>query len=851
MNRIVVGILAHVDSGKTTLSEGLLYVSGRIRKLGRVDHGDAFLDNNEIERDRGITIFSKQAVINIGDTEFTLLDTPGHMDFSAETERTLQVLDYAILVVSASDGVCSHTETLWRLLGEHNIPVFIFVNKMDLPDTSAAELMAELNERLGDGFIDFSGGTQSAEFAENAAMCSEALMEEYLEDGAVTENSLRAAIRERNVFPCFFGSALKTEGVAEFADGLCKYTVMPGSGNGFGAKVFKISEDERGVRLTHMKITGGSLKVKEMLGTEPPEKVNEIRIYSGEKYTTAAEALPGMVCAVTGPAATYAGEGLGIVQNSDALTLEPLFTYSVGLPQGTSVQNALECFRKLEQEETQLNVLWNEQLQEINLRLMGEVQLEVLSRIIKERFGFEVEFEQGSIAYKETIENRVEGVGHYEPLRHYAEVHLLLEPGKRGSGIKISSKCSEDVLDRNWQRLILGALEEKTHLGVLTGSPVTDIKITLIAGKAHIKHTDGGDFRQATYRALRQGLMRAKNTLLEPWYSFTLEVPTEMIGRAMTDINRMGGSFDRPETIGERSVIKGSVAVSKICGYHKELTAYTHGAGRLFCVLKGYEPCAEAEEIIEEIGYSAEGDTENTPNSVFCSHGAGFTVKWDEVFDYMHLPAMNLDEPKTMGAPEARYRGGNSAAVSEDELIKIFEQTYGKIKRSLRNTMHTPKDNGYQSPRRAFTKKPKKGNYILVDGYNIIFAWEDLREIAKSDLDLARTTLINRLCAYRAMRNTEVIAVFDAYKVKGNPGSVEKVLNITVVYTREAQTADSYIEKAAHELGRDYNVRVATSDYMEQLIILAGGAFRISADEFRAEVEAAEEEIRGFTQRSE
>ena len=840
MKRLVIGILAHVDSGKTTLSEGLLYTAGEIRSLGRVDKGDAFLDTNKIERDRGITIFSKQAVISLEETEFTLVDTPGHIDFSAETERALQILDYAVLVISATDGVRSHTETLWRLLKMHNIPTFIFINKMDLPDTSQDEIMAELSKRLSDGCINFTAGTDSPDFAEIAAMCTEQLMEEFLESGAVSDVALTDAIATGNIFPCFFGSALRLDGVEVFAKAIDKYTKPGIFGKEFGAKVYKISEDERGNRLTHMKITGGTLKVKSMLGDE---KANELRIYSGEKYKSLPEVYPGMVCAVTGLLKPVPGDGLGTETNSAALTLEPVFTYSVKLPQGCDIHTAIGNLRRLEEEETQLHIIWNEQLQEIRVQLMGEVQLEVLKSIIAERFGMEVEFEQGGIIYKETIANKVEGVGHYEPLRHYAEVHLLVEPGKPGSGVKFAAKCSEEVLARNWQRLIMTHLVEKEHIGVLTGSPLTDIKITLVAGKAHLKHTEGGDFRQATYRAIRQGLMQAKSVLLEPWYDFVLELPTTAVGRAMTDIDRMGGSFDSPETIGDTTVIRGSAPVSKMGDYHKEVTAYTHGTGRLSCVLKGYEPCIDSEAIIEEIGYNPESDLENTPNSVFCSHGAGFTVKWDEVFEHMHIPAMDLDEPKPIVQTQAPVRRQDKSFADDKELMKIFEQTYGKIKRDTYHSMHTRKDEPVTT-HKGHKTKPKLGDYLLVDGYNIIFAWDDLRKIAEMDLDLARTTLINRLCAYRAMRKTEVIAVFDAYKVKGNPGSVEKVINISVVYTKEAETADSYIERVSNQLGKNYNVRVATSDYMEQIIILGSGAFRISASEFLKEMLAAEAELK-------
>lgn len=840
MKRLVIGILAHVDSGKTTLSEALLYEAGEIRKLGRVDRGDAFLDTNKIERERGITIFSKQAVISLPETEFIFIDTPGHIDFSAETERALQVLDYAILIISASDGVRSHTETLWRLLKRHNIPTFIFVNKMDLPDTDKGRVMEEICSRFGDECVDFT-----QDFAENAAVCSEELMEEFLETGKVSNASLALAVSRCEIFPCYFGSALKLIGVREFAGGLDTYTKAKTFKDNFGAKVFKISEDEHGVRLTHMKITGGSLKVKSLIDGE---KANEIRIYSGEKYQNIPEAFSGMVCAVTGLTKTSAGDGLGIEERAEALTLEPVFTYAVKLPDGVDTHTAIASLKKLEEEETQLHIIWNEQLQEIRIQLMGEVQLEVLKSIISQRFGMEVEFEKGSIIYKETIADKVEGVGHYEPLRHYAEVHLLMEPGKAGSGIKIASKCGEDELARNWQRLIMTHLLEKEHKGVLTGSPLTDVKITLVAGRAHLKHTEGGDFRQATYRAVRQGLMQANSVLLEPWYEFVLEVPTTSAGRAMTDISQMGGSFLPPETEGEVTVIKGKAPVVKMSDYNREVISYTHGKGRLSCIFKGYEPCANAEEVIEQIGYIAESDLENPSGSVFCSHGAGYNVKWDEVFEHMHIDALDLNEPKAIVSENVPV-SQNKTFANDEELLRIFEQTYGKIKQRSHHPMHTRKEENY-TQKKVKSPKKKQGDYLLVDGYNIIFAWEDLKKMSELDFDLARTTLINRLCAYRAMRNTEVIVVFDAYKVKGNIGSIEKVLNISVVYTKEAETADSYIERVSHQLGKNYNVRVATSDYMEQIIILGSGAFRISANEFLKEVESAEKDLRELMEKA-
>ncbi len=844
MKRLVIGILAHVDSGKTTLSEAMLYRSGEIRKLGRVDRKNAFLDNNEIERDRGITIFSKQAVMRVGDTEFTLLDTPGHIDFSTETERTLQVLDYAILVISGTDGVQNHTETLWKLLIRYNIPTFIFVNKMDISEYAREELMTELRNRLDDGCMDFH-----ADFAEDAAMCDETLMELFAEGRAFSDADLANAAAKRHIFPCCFGSALKLEGVDDFLETLERYTRQIEYPTEFGAKVFKITEDGQGKRLTHMKITGGSLKIKALItdsrGADWAEKVNSIRIYSGAKYDITSEAEAGTVCAVTGLTHTYSGEGLGFEADSQPPVLEPVLTYRAELTDGLDAHEALTRLRRLEQEDPELHILWNEQLKEIHIQLMGEVQLDVLKRIISERFGMEVEFSKGSIAYKETIADTVEGVGHYEPLRHYAEVHLLLEPLKRGSGLKFAADCGEDLLDRNWQRLILTHLEEKKHIGVLTGSPITDMKITLIAGRAHQKHTEGGDFRQATYRAVRQGLKSARSVLLEPWYDFKLEVPSECVGRAMTDIQNMGGSFGAPETRGEMSVIEGSAPVSEMRDY--SVTEYTRGRGRLSRVVKGYEPCHNAEEVIEEIGYNSDSDLENTADSVFCSHGAGYTVKWDEAPKHMHLeawrpPSEEDGESEIIARQVKKYLD----AVAEDkELIRIFESTYGKINRNPRAALETKKEIKKVKYPKA-RPIPEGPEYLLVDGYNIIFAWDELKELAKKSLEAARNRLIDILCNYRGFKRCELILVFDAYKVKGNDREVERINNINVVYTKEAETADMYIEKVTRELGKKHRVRVATSDNIEQVIIMGGGALRMSADELLAEVKRVDEEIRRF-----
>ncbi len=847
MNRLVIGILAHVDSGKTTLSEGMLYTAGELRRLGRVDHGDAFLDTNEIERDRGITIFSKQAVMRFNDTEFTLLDTPGHVDFSTEMERTLSVLDYAILVISGTDGVQNHTETLWRLLKRYNVPVFLFINKMDLNADHDA-VMDELRYRFGDGCIDFGADRTSDEFMDSLAMCDEVIMNGFLENGSVKTADIRNAIAKRNIFPCFFGSALKTEGVKEFLEGLELYTKRAIYDDNFGAQVFKISEDEQGARLTHMKITGGTLKVKTQLvgnkKNEWSEKVNQIRVYSGTKYQTIDEALPGMVCAVTGLTQTYPGEGIGCASDAKGAVLESVLTYRMELPNDIDIHTALTDLRHLEEEDPQLHIIWSEQLQEIHVQVMGEVQLEVLQRVISDRFGFDVEFTHGSIAYKETISAPVEGVGHYEPLRHYAEVHLLLEPAEKGSGMQFAVNCSEDALDRNWQRLILTHLKEKPHIGVLTGSPITDMKITLVAGRAHQKHTEGGDFRQATYRAVRQGLKMAQSVLLEPYYEFHLEVPTENIGRAMTDIQQMGGTFSSPETYGEMTIISGRAPVSTMREYSKDVISYTSGKGRLNCILSGYEPCHNSDEVIAEIGYDSDTDLENPADSVFCSHGAGFVVKWNEVYDHMHLEGIRFDEGNEDDEETVRQRAETylDMVADDNELMQIFERTYGPVTRkvssyTVRKTATPQKKYGKAKP------LPQGPEYLLVDGYNIIFAWDELKELAKSSLESARDRLIDILCNYRGFRQCELILVFDAYKIKGNTGSVEKIHNINVVYTKEAETADMYIEKTTHELGKKHRVRVATSDNLEQIIILGNGATRISADEFLHEVKSAEKAI--------
>jgi small GTP-binding protein len=858
--QICAGLLAHVDAGKTTLTEALLYVSGNRKTLGRVDHGDAFLDTDQQERERGITIFSKQAVLPLGELELVLLDTPGHVDFSAEMERTLQVLDYAILVVSGTDGVQGHTETLWRLLKRHRIPVFLFVNKMDLAGADRAALMAELKRRLDGGCCDFGPDRDPDALAEDIAATDEGLLEAYFDTGALPHDGIVRAIRERKLFPCCFGAALKLEGVAELLHLLETYAQPPSYPADFGALVYKISRDEQGKRLTWLKLTGGSLLPRTPLtnrgtmgknGLPLPEdqiwseKVDQIRLYSGQKFQQLPRAEAGMVCAVTGLTQTYVGQGLGCQPHSPAPALIPVLTYQLLLPPSCNVQEALLRLRQLEEEDPLLHIVWNEQLQELHLQLMGEVQLEVLQRLIAQRFGLEVTFSTGSIVYRETIAAPVEGVGHFEPLRHYAEVHLLLEPGEPGSGLVFDSQCSTDLLDRNWQRLILTHLEEREHLGVLTGSPITDMKITLAAGRAHEKHTEGGDFRQATYRAVRQGLMQADSILLEPWYDLTLEVPADLIGRVMTDIQQRSGTLELQETDGETAHLTGSAPVATMRDYQTELIACSRGRGRMSCTLRGYAPCHNTQEVVEALGYRPEADVANTPDSVFCAHGAGFVVPWQQVGDYMHLPSVLTappEEEEPSSAPErgARYR---AAAVMDKELEAIFEKTYGPVKqrRAFESQTRIRSEESNQSV--TIQLQPPQKEYLLVDGYNIIFAWEELKQLAKVDLSAARTRLQDILCDYQGMRRCTVILVFDAYRVKGNPGSIERYHNIHVVYTKEAETADMYIEKTTLDLGKHNRVRVATSDSMEQVIILGHNALRISARSLLDEVREVEREI--------
>lgn len=853
-DHICIGLLAHVDAGKTTLSESMLYLSGRIRQQGRVDHGNAYLDTYELERERGITIFSKQAELVSGELQITLLDTPGHVDFSAEMERTLRVLDYAILVINGADGVQGHTETLWKLLKQYRIPVFLFVNKMDQNGTDAKKLLKELRAKLSGSCIRFGEAEDSEEFLENVAMAEEQVLESYLEHGTIDREEISRLIGERKLFPCYFGSALKNAGVEELLGGLERYTEEKTYPDVFGAKVYKIARDPQGNRLTYLKVTGGVLKVRDVIRYQDvEEKVSQIRIYSGEKYDAVQEVRAGRVCAVTGLTKTYPGEGLGAEPPSEGPVLTPVLNYQLILPEGCDTHGMLLKLRQLEEEDPELHIVWNEELGEIHAQLMGEVQTEILQSMIWERFQTEVTFGPGNIVYKETIKRPAEGVGHFEPLRHYAEVHLLLEPGESGSGLVFAADCSEDVLDRNWQRLILTHLAEKEHRGVLTGSAITDMKITLVAGRAHLKHTEGGDFRQATYRAVRQGLKSTESVLLEPYYEFRMEIPAEFVGRALTDIQRMAGEFQTPDTEGDFAVITGSAPVSEMRDYQLEVTSYTKGRGRLFCTLKGYAPCHNAEEVIEQIGYDSEGDLDNPTGSVFCAHGAGFHVSWDQVPDHMHLEYVWTPEAeKEKSAIEAKKGQGSvqsgrvsssfSRSVEEDkELEEIFLRTYGKIERKrpiAERRVESPEE------RQKRIRKDQMEEYLLVDGYNVIFAWEDLKELAKVNIEGARNKLMDVLCNYQGFKKCNLILVFDAYKVQGQELGVQKYHNIYVVYTKEAETADQYIEKVVHEIGRKYHVTVATSDNVEQVVTLGQGGKLLSARELRTEVEEVQRQIR-------
>ena len=850
MDKLILGILAHVDAGKTTLSEAMLYAGGQLRKLGRVDHQNAFLDTDVQERERGITIFSKQAVLTLGDVEFTLLDTPGHVDFSSEMERTLQVLDYAVLVISGTDGVQSHTRTLWQLLERYSVPTFLFVNKMDLGGADRAALLASLQSGLSAACVDFS--TEDGDFLENVAMCSEETLAAYLETGRVETAEIRALIAARKLFPCWSGSALKLDGVEAFLRGMARYARVPQYPEEFGAKVYKIGHDAQGARLTYLKVTGGALPVKSVLSGGAgdrtwSEKADQLRIYSGGKYRLA-EAVPaGGVCAVTGLTKTYPGEGLGAEPDTPAPVLDSFLTYQVILPADCEPHTAVQRLRLLEEEDPQLHVVWNEQLRELHVQLMGEVQLEVLQRLLLDRFGMAVTFGPGSIVYRETIEAPVEGMGHFEPLRHYAEVHLLLEPGPRGSGLRFASQLSEDVLDRNWQRLILTHLEERSYPGVLTGSPITDMKISLVAGRAHLKHTEGGDFRQATYRAVRHGLLHAKSILLEPWNTFRLEVPQQHVGRAIADLQRLCAESAPPETAGGNAVITGSAPVSELRGYALEVAAYTRGLGSLACMPAGYRPCHNAAAVVAAIGYDAEHDTENTGDSVFCAHGSGFVVNWRETAAHMHVESgLRFDAPEEAAAPDAPAVRTLRPFASDKELMAIFERTYGPVKR--RDLRPQSAVRAEEAGGRALWPVPDRDTdpeYLLIDGYNILFAWDDLKKTAARDIDTARQILMDRLCNYQSVSRSICILVFDAYRVPRDTADVFRYHNITVVFTKQAETADTYIERATYEIGRKHRVRVATSDFAEQMIVLGHGARRMSASELRIEVDEAENRLRG------
>ena len=848
MQNLVLGMLAHVDAGKTTLSEAILYQTKTIQKFGRVDKGDTFLDTDAMERQRGITIFSKQAQLEIGGRPVTLLDTPGHIDFSAEMERTLQVLDYAILIISGADGVQSHTATLWKLLARYQVPVFLFVNKMDQPGTDRGRLMEELHHKLSGYVTDFSYPDY-----EEIALGDEAVMEHYLETGEISDGEIAGMVAKRQLFPCFFGSALKNQGVKAFLEALSRYVTEKTYPEDFGARAFKISRDEQGNRLTWLKVTGGTLTGRMQI-TET-EKVNQIRVYSGEKYKPVQAVAAGGVCAVTGLEESRPGDSFGVDTPSLVPMLAPVLTYQLQLPEGMDAMQMLPKLRQLEEEDPQLHILWSDLTKEIQIQVMGAVQIEILQTMIRERFGVDVTFGTGSIIYKETIASVVEGVGHFEPLRHYAEVHLLLEPGEPGSGMEYVLDCSEDVLDRNWQRLILTHLYERTHRGVLTGAPLTDVRISVVAGRAHPKHTEGGDFRQATYRAVRQGLMQAESILLEPVYSFEMELPRSAVGRAMMDLERMNGAFTLEETgTTEESRITGTVPVASFGTYQTEFVAYTRGQGRLSLQMAGYEPCHNTEEVVAASGYEAERDTINTADSVFCAHGAGVVVPWEEVYDHMHVESV-LERRRQTGSSDISVTSmGQSRTVSDvalgtEEVDDIISRTFYANSRSqeeVRKSLHQKR----LAERQTATYKGKERSingaktYLLVDGYNIIFAWKELAELAKDNIDGARGRLQDILCNYQAMKGCEVIVIFDAYRLQGHPTEQYDYHNIHVIFTKEAETADQYIEKFAHEKGHEYHIRVATSDGLEQIIIRGAGCYLVSAREFEAEVKACEQQLR-------
>lgn len=828
---VVLGILAHVDAGKTTLCEAMLYLTGKLKKLGRVDHRDSFLDTHALERQRGITIFSKQAVLPLGEGSLTLLDTPGHVDFSAEAERTLRVLDCAVLVISGTDGVQAHTETLWKLLERYHVPTFLFITKMDLPGPGRDALMHELSSRLSERCVDFGGPERD----DAVAMCDEGAMEEYLEGGSIGDETLRGLIASRRLFPCFFGSGLKTEGVGEFLDALEKYAPCPACGPDFAARVYKISRDAQGNRLTWLKVTGGSLKVRTLLkyndaeGNPVEEKISQLRVYSGVKFDTAEEVRAGWVCAALGLSAARPGQGLGAAADAEGPVLEPVMSYRVLLPKGTDPMLLLPKLMQLDQEDPQLHVVWNAQSKEISVQLMGKIQAEIFKSIVRDRFDTEIELDTGRILYRETIKNTVEGVGHFEPLRHYAEVHLLLEPLPPGSGLSFDSIVPEDVLDRNWQRLILTHLAEKQHRGVLTGSPVTDMRITLAAGRAHIKHTEGGDFRQATYRAVRQGLMQAESVLLEPWYSFVLEVPAEQIGRAITDIRAMNGDFSSPEEQGEYLRLEGAAPAVKLNNYMEELVSWSHGRGRLSLTPCGYRPCSEQKRIVEEIGYEPERDEENPADSVFCAHGAGMNVNWREVPEYMHLESVL--KPKQEEAPAKPIQRYRSLNIDDRELEAIMEREFGPIRRPEYRARQV------NAAVTEVSQISSRKEHIIVDGYNLIFAWDELKALARDRLDLARERLMDILSGYAGFTGARLVLVFDGFRTPGNPGSRTEYHNISVAFTRDGETADAYIERIVDEIGKNYAVRVVTSDNLIRLSALRSGVLRCSSGEFRGEVE--------------
>ena len=829
---ISIGLLAHVDAGKTTLSEALLFRSGVKRQLGRVDHGDAFLDTHSLERQRGITIFSKQALLSTDNLDITLVDTPGHVDFAAEAERVMPILDAAILVISGTDGVQAHTLTLWRLLESYGVPTFLFINKMDLSGADRGKILAELQSQLSPHCVDF--GLPADELQEVCALCDEALLEEYLESGTLTDSNIRGLIEGRQLFPCCFGSALKVEGIDALLSTLDTFAPNPAHSDRFGARVYKISRDPQGNRLTWLKITGGTLQVRSVLryvnlrGDTLEEKIVQLRRYSGDKFTAPDTVSAGQTVAVTGLSATYPGLGFDTEPAGNPPLLESVMTYRVALPAGKDVSVVLPKLRLLEEEDPQLKLVSD--ANQIHVQIMGKVQLEVFRSLVKERFDLDVTLEDQRIFYKETIENTVEGVGHYEPLRHYAEVHLLLEPLPRGTGLQFDTVCSTDVLEAPYQSLILSHMSEKIHRGVLVGAPITDLKITLLVGKAHLKHTEGGDMRQATYRAIRQGLMQAKSLLLEPWYRFVLTVPTETVGRAITDIRAMGGDFDSPENAGAFSTLKGTLPAAELGDYAQQVSAYTQGRGRLQIALEGYFPCHNTEAVVTERQYDPEADLENTPDSVFCAHGAGFTVKWHQVKEHMHLES-GLKERKE---PQLITR---NIQADDKELEAIMLREFGPQKTRL----YRPPENRPASD--TVSIKPLRQQYLIVDGYNIIFAWDDLAAIAKEDLEAARRRLCDTLSSYAGFKKCRIVLVFDGYKVKGNPGEKTQFHNIQVVYTKENETGDAYIESLIAQIGGGYNIRVATSDGLVQIASVRSGVLRVSARELRAEIDETRKEM--------